>query len=166
MPCRLTPEGPIHPLAIGERANSECAVLVAPALSHLQAFVESHLVLPQVTETLRMYPALGDRPRSLLDELPIRATLPLWQQSPDALPCMSGSRPVIAARPLKNQLQPLHKAARRLGWTVMAVFRDEGVSGTKGRDKRPGLDALLKDDPFPPINVRLCETRRLVTITS
>ena len=28
---------------------------------------------------------------------------------------------------------------------VAGVFRDEGISGgTKGRDKRPGLDALLK----------------------
>ena len=25
----------------------------------------------------------------------------------------------------------------------MAIYRDEGISGTKGRDKRPGLDALL-----------------------
>ena len=26
----------------------------------------------------------------------------------------------------------------------MAIYRDEGVSGSKGRDRRPGLDALLK----------------------
>ena len=26
----------------------------------------------------------------------------------------------------------------------MAIYRDEGISGTKGRDKRPGLNALLK----------------------
>ena len=26
----------------------------------------------------------------------------------------------------------------------MAIYRDEGFSGTRGRDKRPGLDALLK----------------------
>jgi predicted site-specific integrase-resolvase len=45
---------------------------------------------------------------------------------------------------IENQLQPLHEAARRLGWTVVAVLRDEGISGTRGRDKRPGLDALLK----------------------
>ena len=32
----------------------------------------------------------------------------------------------------------------RLGWTVVAIYRDEGISGTRGRDKRPGLDALLK----------------------
>lgn len=31
----------------------------------------------------------------------------------------------------------------RLGW-VVAVFTDEGVSGTKGREQRPGYDALLK----------------------
>jgi Resolvase, N terminal domain len=42
---------------------------------------------------------------------------------------------------VENQLQPLHEAARRLDWTVLAtLYRDEGISGTKGRDKRPGLD--------------------------
>ena len=45
---------------------------------------------------------------------------------------------------IENQLQPLQEAARRLGWTVVAIYRDEGISGTKGRDRRPGLDALLK----------------------
>ena len=45
---------------------------------------------------------------------------------------------------VENQLQPLQEAAGRLGWTVVAFLRDEGISGTRGRDKRPGLDALLK----------------------
>ncbi len=27
----------------------------------------------------------------------------------------------------------------------MEVYRDAGISGSKGRDKRPGLDAMLKD---------------------
>ena len=45
---------------------------------------------------------------------------------------------------MENQLQPLQEAAGRLGWTVVAIYRDEGISGTKGRDKRPGLDAMLK----------------------
>jgi DNA invertase Pin-like site-specific DNA recombinase len=44
----------------------------------------------------------------------------------------------------ENQLQPLQEAAGRLGWAVVAVYRDEGISGARGRDKRPGLDALLK----------------------
>jgi DNA invertase Pin-like site-specific DNA recombinase len=47
-------------------------------------------------------------------------------------------------RTVENQLQSLQEAAGRLGWTVVAIYRDEGISGTKGRDKRPGLDALLK----------------------
>jgi DNA invertase Pin-like site-specific DNA recombinase len=33
----------------------------------------------------------------------------------------------------------------RRGWTVIEVYRDAGISGSKGRDKRPGLDAMLKD---------------------
>jgi hypothetical protein len=51
---------------------------------------------------------------------------------------------------VENQLQPLQEAAGRLGWTVVAIYRDEGISGTKGRDKRPVLvlDALLKSGRF------------------
>jgi DNA invertase Pin-like site-specific DNA recombinase len=45
---------------------------------------------------------------------------------------------------VENQLAPLQDAATRLGWTVMAVYRDQGISGSLGRQKRPGLDALLK----------------------
>ena len=42
---------------------------------------------------------------------------------------------------VENQLAPLQEAAGRLGWTVVAVYRDEGISGAQGRAKRPGLDA-------------------------
>jgi DNA invertase Pin-like site-specific DNA recombinase len=45
---------------------------------------------------------------------------------------------------VENQLLPLQEAAGRLGWTIVAVHRDEGISGARGRDRRPGLDALLK----------------------
>ena len=48
---------------------------------------------------------------------------------------------------VENQLRELHAAAARLGWVVVAVFTDEGVSGTKGRDQRPGYDALLRGSP-------------------
>ena len=34
--------------------------------------------------------------------------------------------------------------AERHGWQVVAVFRDQGISGAKGRDKRPGLDKLMQ----------------------
>lgn len=44
----------------------------------------------------------------------------------------------------ENQLRALHEVAHRLDWTVIAIFSDEGFSGAKGRDRRPGLQALLK----------------------
>jgi DNA invertase Pin-like site-specific DNA recombinase len=45
---------------------------------------------------------------------------------------------------VENQLIPLQEAAGRLGWTIVSIHRDEGISGARGRDRRPGLDALLK----------------------
>jgi DNA invertase Pin-like site-specific DNA recombinase len=45
----------------------------------------------------------------------------------------------------ENQRLALMAAAEQRGWTVVNVYEDAGVSGAKGRDKRPGLDALLKD---------------------
>lgn len=45
---------------------------------------------------------------------------------------------------VENQLQVLQEVATRSGWTIVATFTDEGISGAKGRDQRPGLDALLK----------------------
>lgn len=44
----------------------------------------------------------------------------------------------------ENQLRLLQDAAARLGWAIVAVHTDEGISGAKGREKRPGYDALLK----------------------
>jgi DNA invertase Pin-like site-specific DNA recombinase len=45
---------------------------------------------------------------------------------------------------VENQRRELEAVAARSGWLVVRVFEDNGVSGAKGRDKRPGLDALLK----------------------
>jgi len=44
-----------------------------------------------------------------------------------------------------NQRAELDAWALRCGHTVAKVYQDEGISGAKGRDKRPGLDAMLKD---------------------
>jgi DNA invertase Pin-like site-specific DNA recombinase len=43
-----------------------------------------------------------------------------------------------------NQRRELEAVAKRSGWQVVRVFEDAGISGAKGRDKRPGLDAMLK----------------------
>jgi DNA invertase Pin-like site-specific DNA recombinase len=45
---------------------------------------------------------------------------------------------------VENQLQALKEVAERSGWTIVHVFTDEGISGAKGRDQRPGLDAMMK----------------------
>jgi DNA invertase Pin-like site-specific DNA recombinase len=39
----------------------------------------------------------------------------------------------------------LRAIAGRAGWNVVKVYRDEGISGAKGRDQRPAFDALCKD---------------------
>ncbi|MGH1588980.1 recombinase family protein [Methylobacterium phyllosphaerae] len=44
----------------------------------------------------------------------------------------------------ENQILQLQEVAARSGWSVTATFRDDGISGAKGRDRRPGLDALLR----------------------
>ena len=43
-----------------------------------------------------------------------------------------------------NQRRELKAVAERSGWQVVKVFEDAGVSGAKGRDHRPGLDAMMK----------------------
>src|SRR5882762_2946203 len=43
-----------------------------------------------------------------------------------------------------NQRRELKAVAARSGWHVERVYEDAGISGAKGRDKRPGLDAMLK----------------------
>src|SRR5258707_6077727 len=44
---------------------------------------------------------------------------------------------------VENQRRELKAAAKRHGWQVVETFADEGISGAKGRDKRPGLNKLL-----------------------
>jgi DNA invertase Pin-like site-specific DNA recombinase len=44
----------------------------------------------------------------------------------------------------ENQLRELRQVADRHGWTVAAEFSDNGISGSKGRDQRPGLDAVMQ----------------------
>lgn len=43
-----------------------------------------------------------------------------------------------------NQRLELEKVAVKSGWQIVQVYEDAGISGSKGRDKRPALDAMLK----------------------
>jgi DNA invertase Pin-like site-specific DNA recombinase len=44
-----------------------------------------------------------------------------------------------------NQRRELEAVAARSGWEVVGIYEDAGISGAKGRDRRPGFDRLLKD---------------------
>jgi len=41
-----------------------------------------------------------------------------------------------------NQLRELRAVARRMGWHLDGEYIDRGISGAKGRDKRPAFDRL------------------------
>jgi DNA invertase Pin-like site-specific DNA recombinase len=45
----------------------------------------------------------------------------------------------------ENQLIELRAVAERHGWAIVDEYIDQGISGAKGRDKRPEFDRLLKD---------------------
>ena len=44
-----------------------------------------------------------------------------------------------------NQERELREVASRMGCEVVKVYRDHGISGAKGRDKRPEFDRLCRD---------------------
>jgi len=46
---------------------------------------------------------------------------------------------------VENQRLALQAVAAQRGWSVVAGYDDNGISGAQGRDRRPGLDALLRD---------------------
>jgi DNA invertase Pin-like site-specific DNA recombinase len=49
------------------------------------------------------------------------------------------------AQTVENQRRELRQIAERRGWEIVEEFSDAGISGARGRDKRPGLDQMLKD---------------------
>jgi DNA invertase Pin-like site-specific DNA recombinase len=44
-----------------------------------------------------------------------------------------------------NQERELREVASRIGCKIVKVYKDHGISGAKGRDKRPAFDALCRD---------------------
>lgn len=74
----------------------------------------------------------------LIDDPPIRETF--WSMKRAGIYL----RVSTDQQTTENQLRILNEVAERSGWTVVRVFEDHGISGAKGRDQRPGFDALLK----------------------
>lgn len=49
------------------------------------------------------------------------------------------------AQTTENQRMALAKVAQHRGWQIVQTYEDAGISGAKGRDKRPAFDRMLKD---------------------
>jgi DNA invertase Pin-like site-specific DNA recombinase len=75
----------------------------------------------------------------------------MLHQHPEVKPIMAKKlRAALYARvsttgqTVENQLRDLRAVARRHRWEVAATFKDQAISGARGREKRPGLDKLLQ----------------------
>ena len=44
-----------------------------------------------------------------------------------------------------NQEWELREIAHRMGCEIVRVYKDHGISGAKGRDKRPAFDRVCRD---------------------
>ena len=56
----------------------------------------------------------------------------------------------------ENQRLALAKVAGHRGWEIVQTYEDAGISGAKGRDKRPAFDQMLKDAVRRQFDVCMC----------
>ena len=56
----------------------------------------------------------------------------------------------------ENQLIELRSLCERLGYQIYQEYIDNGISGAKGRDERPALNALLKDASRRRFDMVMC----------
>ena len=70
-----------------------------------------------------------------------------YQQTDEPLHPALYLRVSTADQTTESQRRELQAAADRMGHTVVEIYADNGISGSKGRAKRPGFDRLLKDGP-------------------
>ncbi len=63
----------------------------------------------------------------------------------DALRVAIYTRVSTLIQSTENQRIDLERVAALRGWTIVEVYTDQGISGSKGRSDRPDLDRMLKD---------------------
>jgi DNA invertase Pin-like site-specific DNA recombinase len=56
-------------------------------------------------------------------------------------------------RTTENQRRELEAAAAHAGYEIVEVYEDNGISGAKGRDKRPAFDRLHRDATRGKFNI-------------
>ncbi len=72
-------------------------------------------------------------------------------QKPQASPAQKPKRAALYLRvstdrqTIENQRIALREAGQRRGWEIVAEYSDKGISGTKDKTERPGLEGMLED---------------------
>lgn len=66
------------------------------------------------------------------------------------------ARVSTASQTTINQLLDLRQTAQRMGYTIVAEFVDNGISGAKSRCDRPALDQMLKQATQRRFDMILC----------
>ncbi len=80
--------------------------------------------------------------RSLVSEIPSETRPP---EAAQTVARKSAAAPFTGHQDPETQLLALGQVAERAGWQIAGEYVDHGISGAKGRDKRPEFDRLLKD---------------------
>ena len=57
---------------------------------------------------------------------------------------------------VENQIHELTEYSNRCGYEIVEIYKDEGISGSKGRDERPSLDKMMKDGVRRRFDMVLC----------
>jgi DNA invertase Pin-like site-specific DNA recombinase len=58
---------------------------------------------------------------------------------------------------VENQVAELERVAEFHGWHIVSRYSNLGISGAKGREQRPGLDAMLKNADQGRFEVVMCD---------
>jgi predicted site-specific integrase-resolvase len=75
-------------------------------------------------------------------------------KSPQQLEAIAMKRVGIYLRvSTDTQTTDNQRLAARSGWEVVGIYEDAGISGARGREKRPGFDRLLKDATARKVNM-------------
>jgi DNA invertase Pin-like site-specific DNA recombinase len=75
-------------------------------------------------------------------------------ETPSGIAAENGAFPTKNGQTVDNQRKALTEAiSRRSGWIIADEFADKGITGAKGRDKRPEFDRLLREVVWGKIDV-------------
>jgi PAS domain-containing protein len=88
---------------------------------------------------------LGIRARNMSATTSRKCAILLWQGETSMKRAVLYLRVSTLDQTTANQERELREVAARTGCEIIKVYKDHGISGAKGRDKRPAFDALCRD---------------------